>query len=390
MTLGRYKWNDAGKKFDPATKLDGTPIPVKVHVDEASAMDWDITPAKLRPIAQQAVNAINLYREISGLDYPYGKLDFVNDPQGFLYGQAPSSLIYLGQGVFRGAGYLATLPIPWDATSISKFLKSVVAHETGHQWWGSRVSNANDRNYWFVETLAEYFSALYLEAVYGRQEYLEQVEEWRRNVLNADLKASVQNASAIWAGEGGFAPYQAAVYNKGPLAFHMLREIFGDEKFFEFLKAFSQELDKKREIVTLDIEYAAEENLGGVTPDGQRYAADLRWFFDQWIRGSGVPEYRLDYDIRQAEDRSWIIEGTIEQRVLVGSKRKNAVLDNIYYRGVADITVKTGKNEYVQRMLIEGESTPLVLKVPEKPLEIILNKENDILAHDILVNRGEW
>ena len=52
-----------------------------------------------------------------------------------------------------------------DATGIAKFLKSVVAHEVGHQWWGSRVSNANDRNYWFVESLAEYSSALCLEAV---------------------------------------------------------------------------------------------------------------------------------------------------------------------------------------------------------------------------------
>jgi hypothetical protein len=388
MTLGKYKSDTAGKKFKPAEKLDGTPIPVVVHVDEASAQDWDITTAKLRPIAQQATNSINLYREISGLDYPYGKLYFVNDPQGFLYGQAHSSLIYLGQGVFRGEGYLA--PFFPDATGIAKFLKSVVAHETGHQWWGSRVSNANNRNYWFVESLAEYFSALYLEAVYGKNEYLQQVEEWRRNILESDLKASVQNASAIWPGEGGFGPYVAAVYNKGPFAFHMLREIFGDEKFFVFLKAFSQELDKKREIVTLDIQHAAENNLGGVTPDGTPYAADLGWFFDQWIRGSGVPQYRLDYKVRQAEDRSWIIEGTVEQRVLVGNKRDHEVLDNQYYRGVADITVKTAKSEYVQRMLIEGQTTPLMLKVPEKPLEVILNKENDILAHDVLMNQGEW
>jgi hypothetical protein len=170
----------------------------------------------------------------------------------------------------------------------------------------------------------------------------------------------------------------------------MLREIFGDEKFFKFLKAFSQELDAKREIVTLDIQYAAENNLGGIDQDGNRYAADLGWFFDQWIRGSGVPQYRLEYDIRQAEDRAWIIEGTIEQRVLVGSKRSNDVLEGRYYRGVADITVKTTKQEYNQRVVIEGEQTPLVLKVPDKPLEIILNKENDILAHDILTNQGEW
>ncbi len=388
MTLGKYKWNDAGKKFKPATKLDGTPIPVVVHVDEASAIDWDITEKKLQPIAQQATNAINLYREISGLDYPYGKLHFVNDPMGLLYGQAPSSLIYLGQGVFRGEGFLA--PYFVNPEGIAKFLKSVVAHETGHQWWGSRVSNANDRNYWFVESLAEYFSALYLEAVYGRKEYEEQVEEWRRTILDTNLKASVQSASSIWSGEDGFGSYVAAVYNKGPFAFHMLREIFGDEKFFEFIKSFSKELDAKREIVTLDIQRAAESGLGGIGPDGNPYTVDLSWFFDQWIRGSGLPQYRLEYTVRQAEDRSWIIEGNILQRIVVGNKRTFKEIDGQHYRGVADITVKTAKNEYQQRVLIEGEETPLRLKVPEKPLDVFLNRHNDILAHDILVNKGAW
>ena len=82
-------------------------------------------------------------------------------------------------------------------------LQWVVAHEVGHQWWGSRVSNSNFRNYWFVETLAEYFSALYLEAVFGREEYMEQVDEWRRNVLNNNLKTSVQAADSLWPGESG-------------------------------------------------------------------------------------------------------------------------------------------------------------------------------------------
>ena len=41
-------------------------------------------------------------------------------------------------------------------------------------------------------------------------------------------------------------------------------------------------------------------------------------------------------------------------------------------------------------MIIEGEVTPFQLKVPDKPLEVILNKHNDILSHDTLVNRGEW
>ena len=55
----------------------------------------------MRPLADQAAYAIELYTEISGVDYLYGELNLVNDPSPALYGQAPSSLIYLGSLVFR-------------------------------------------------------------------------------------------------------------------------------------------------------------------------------------------------------------------------------------------------------------------------------------------------
>jgi hypothetical protein len=65
ITFGQYR-SDV-PSFD-ATKRDGTVIPVAVHVDEASFQDWGIRQGQLRPIAEQAANSINLYREISGLD----------------------------------------------------------------------------------------------------------------------------------------------------------------------------------------------------------------------------------------------------------------------------------------------------------------------------------
>ena len=88
-------------------------------------------------------------------------------------------------------------------TSIARFKRSVVAHEVGHKWWGATVSHANDRHRWYRESLAEYFSALYLEFAYGYEDYLEQVDEWRRNLLASNLKANVQNAQTLFAGEWG-------------------------------------------------------------------------------------------------------------------------------------------------------------------------------------------
>jgi hypothetical protein len=393
-----------------ATKIDGTEIPVEVHVDEVSMMQLTseiktgqdarefneeirsgargIRAKQLRSIAEQAANSINLYREISGIDYPYGSLNLVNDPVLAMYGQAPSSLIYLGSLVFRGEGEMAGDGglFGGGGTSTAKFLKSVVAHEVGHQWWGSRVSNANQRNYWFVETLAEYFSALYLEAVFGRKEYDEQVDEWRRNVLRNDLKTSVQAADTLWPGKSGGGARQSLIYNKGPYAFHVLRETFGDEKFFPFLKAFSQELAAKQEIVTRDIQLAAERHLGGVDEQGNHYNVDLEWFFDQWIRGVGIPELTLDYAVRRTEDGAYLIEGNVEQRIVIGNGRSAKSVEGRYYRGVIDLTVKGKKKgeEYQQKIVLDGEDTKFMVKVPVKPVEVAINKRGGMLAQDVI------
>jgi hypothetical protein len=396
VIFGKYR-SDV-PKFE-AKKSDGTVIKVRAHVDEATFGSWDVRETALRPIAEQAANAINLYTEISGLDYPFGELNLVNDPAGpLLYGQAPSSIIYLGQGVFRGEGFLA--PYFLDATGIAKFLKSVVAHEVGHQWWGSRIANANDRNYWFVESLAEYFSAIFAEAVYGWKAYEDQVGEWRRNILSSNLKGNVQNSSTLFSGEWGggleTSPYTAAVYNKGPYAFHMLRETFkadgtrgpeaADQRFFAFLKQFSQNLAEKREIVTLDIQKAAEQALGGVDENGNRFNVDLGWFFDQWIRGTGMPQYAFTYDVRPTEEGSYIIEGVIRQRVLLGNT--DSVLAGTVYRGVVEVTVAGKGGPYKKRIVINEAETPVLLKVPVKPLEITLNDGGEMLAHDTLYNRN--
>jgi hypothetical protein len=408
IIFGKYE-SDVSKV--EAKKADGTPIPVTVFVDEVSMgqLNIDVNSQsqanefvdafntgsrgirgkQLRPIATQAVTAINYYRDISGLDYPYGELNLVNDPAPALYGQSPSSLIYLGSFVFRGEGTMAgdTL-IGGGGANVSKFLKSVVAHEVGHQWWGSRIANANGRNYWFVESLAEYFSALWLEEGYGRKEYLEQVAEWRKRILEIDQKVSVQNASVLWGGEFPGAAYQAAVYNKGPYAFHILRSTFGDEKFFASLKAFCQKLAEKREIVTMDIQNVAEEAFGGVDASGNRYNANLGWLFDQWIRGVGIPQYSFHYATRRAEDKSWVVEGTIKQRVVVGNQSNYQVLAGQYYRGLGVITVRgrDGK-DYPIKLKVEGASTPFAFKVPVEPATVTFNGEGELLALDVLVNQ---
>ncbi|HET6373940.1 MAG TPA: M1 family aminopeptidase, partial [Candidatus Polarisedimenticolia bacterium] len=366
-----------------AKKMDGTEIPVAIHLDMQSlaetthigGYDLKVTPKKAEDFINQAANALNLYREILGIDYPFAKLDLVNDPLGGFYGQAPSSLIYLGNPDFWNKGIMSG---GLEAGArLSTFQDSVVAHEVAHQWWGSLVCNVNDNNYWFVESLAEYMSALYTENYYGKKQYAEHVEAWRKEILDADMRGSVQDGYTVWQGPGGFRPYRAALYAKGPYAFHIMRSTWGDEAFFKFLKSLANEL-KGKEIVTRDIQKVAEKSFG----------ANLDWFFDQWLRGVGLPEFTFNYTTRTAEDGSEIVEGDVVQRIMLKpASAVKEVLPGLFFKGIVPITVigKSGK-EYRKRVIIEGEKTSFKFNVPEKPKEIIFNKNGESLAYDIKVN----
>jgi hypothetical protein len=387
VIFGDYISDDAGKY--QATKTDGTVIPVRVYVDKgstaaladaegASGGARDIRASALQAIATQASVALNLYKEVYGVDYPFAKLDLVADPLGSFYGQAPASLIYLGFGVFRAEGTVATQF--GGGSSISKFNKDVVAHETGHQWWGGLVTNANDRNYWFVETMAELSSALYVEQTQGKKRYLEKVADWRKVILDNDPLTSVQNGYTTWAGETGdrLRPSVANIYNKGPYAFHVFRSTFGDAKFNELLKALAQEL-QHQEIVTRQMQDVMERVVGG----------NMDWFFDQWIRGVGTPQYAIFWTKRKNEQGKWVVEGSIKQRVVMGEDKTE--LKGVYFRGVAPLTFidLNGKEvKSAKPILVQTAETPFKVIVADEPEQVYFNKDGEILAEDLLINRS--
>jgi hypothetical protein len=384
IIFGDYISDDAGEY--KVEKSDKSIVPVRVWVDKGSLAGLtdsegatsgarDIRGKQLKAIATQASVALNLYREIYGVDYPFAKLDLVADPLGSFYGQAPASLIYLGYGVFRGEGQVASMSR--NSSDLSKFNKDVVAHETGHQWWGGLVTNANDRNYWFVESMAELSSALYVERVYGKKKYLEKVEGWRQTIMENDPVNSVQNGYTTYAGSG-FRSAVANIYNKGPYAFHIFRSTFGDEKFFQLLKELAQTLQHK-EIVTREMQEVMEKVVGG----------NMDWFFDQWLRGVGLPQYAINWTKRKNEQGKWIVEGTVKQRVVFGDDKTE--LKGVYYRGVAPLTFidSNGKETKAAKpLLVQGAETPFRVIVGEEPEQVLFNKDGEILAEDLLVNRS--
>ena len=167
-------------------------------------------------------------------------------------------------------------------------------------------------------------------------EYMENVEDWKRALHDApNLFTSVQHSDSM---NHGIEPAArtAAIYNKGPYAIHMMRLLFGDEKFFTFLKDLAQGFEGQA-MSTRDIQRTAEASMCGFDEQGNPCSFDLEWFFDQWIRGVGMPEYSFTYTYRQSEDGNWVVEGDIKQRVVLGADRVE--MPGEIFRGKTNITV---------------------------------------------------
>lgn len=160
--------------------------------------------------------------------------------------------------------------------------RNVVIHEIAHQWFGNAVTESDWDDVWLSEGFATYFTLLYIEHAYGRDEFMSGLADSRRRILEFDKQRpdyrvvhdNLSDMSQVTTGQ---------IYQKGAWILHMLRGIMGDEAFWAGIRSY----------------YRAHQDGHATTADfrGEMERAsgkDLRVFFDQWLTRGGL--VRLDGD----------------------------------------------------------------------------------------------
>lgn len=166
--------------------------------------------------------------------------------------------------------------------------RNVVIHEIAHQWFGNAVTESDWNDVWLSEGFATYFTLLYIEHAYGRDEFLSGLESSRQRILEFDKQRpdyrvvhdNLSDMSQVTTGQ---------IYQKGAWILHMLRGIVGDEVFWTGIRSY----------------YRAHQDGHATTADfrGEMERAsgrDLRGFFDQWLTRGGL--VRLDGDWAYSAD----------------------------------------------------------------------------------------
>lgn len=96
----------------------------------------------------------------------------------------------------------------------------------------------------------------------------------------------------------------------------------------------------------------------------------MDWFFDQYVYGTGIPEYRVSYQVQDERNGNWKVTGKILQGN-VPAGWKNALPMYINAAG------RTGAIGWVR---VTGPESVFPFVLPVKPDRFSLNNNEEILA----------
>lgn len=163
-----------------------------------------------------------------------------------------------------------------DAPVVKKF-DYIIIHESGHEWFGNAVSAADISDGWIHEGWTTYLECLYVEYMYGHDDYLKYTNAYKK---------LVESKEPVIAPRGISKPLSIDMYAKGALFLNTLRSVMNDDKkWFALIRNFYQHF-KYRNILTEDI----------IAYFNQRTGMNLTPVFNQYLRHIAIPVLELKFD----------------------------------------------------------------------------------------------
>jgi hypothetical protein len=304
-----------------------------------------LTPSAMaKTMGMEMANTVRLFSSYFG-PFPYKSLSIASIPMSYSHGQGWPGLIYLWSGSFLDGTQRHAIGLK-DGPELTDFFR---AHESSHQWWGQRVGWKSYHDQWLSEGFADFSGILYVQY---RQNLKEALNQWRKEkelIRKKDmLGRSRDSLGPIWMGlrirssESDPFAYQDLVYSKGAYVLHMLQMQLWDGRsadpehlFKEMMQDYCKTFDNKS-ASTEDFKAIVEKHM---TPsmdlDGNH---KMDWFFDQYVYGTGEPQYSFHAALDHTPDGKTHLKGELI-RAGAPDTWKDAVP---IYAHMGDKTVKMG------------------------------------------------
>jgi aminopeptidase N len=338
-----------------------------------------LSPARLRKeMVTEMANAVQFFQKSFG-PYPFEKLAMANIPSWYAYGQGWPGLIYLSAISFLDPVQRTQLGLGGFEGELTDRWRS---HEIAHNWWGHAVSWQSYHDQWLSEGFAEYSALLYTFVRRGPDEFFKTLRWNRDQLLHKDRYGVVhEQIGPIYAGWRLTSArhnygYRYVVYMKGAWVLHMIRMMLfdtnnpkdPDHRFVAMMQEFTKTYYNKP-AATEDFKRIVEKHM---TPqmdmDGNRR---MDWFFNQWVYGTGIPQYRLAYSIEPGQQpNTFTLKGRLIQAGVPPT-----------FKMPVPLYFTKGKNTILAGWIpAVGPETPFEVPISFKPDKVTLNESEDILS----------
>ena len=331
----------------------------------------------LNGLARQIDSSVRFFENLSS-PFPFQRLSVSQIPGAFGQGWPGllylSTLSYLPPEVQQRAGL--------SASAQEHFTDLVPYHEVAHQWWGNIVGWNDYRDQWIDEGMANYLSLMFANSQKNGDHTLRLwLERYRKSLVEkgpdgGDPPAQIGaldlgnrlNSSKSPSG------FEQVIYAKGSWVIHMLREMLRqpgskdpDAKFVALLRTLASKY-AYRALTTDDLQ---REVQAVMTPamdlEGGR---SMEWFFEQWVRGTGIPHYRVEFTSRRTE-KGYLVRGKLFQQNVPASFIAPVPL---FARGAA------GRSAPLGVVVADGPETSFHFTTELPPAKIAIDPQMTLLC----------
>ena len=359
FALAPFKRYSQNVRFDQG----GVGDPIQVEFNSLSGSRAAI---KEDFILTEIDNSLRYFTTLFG-KYPYPVLRAAFHPYGF------------------GQGLPSLLMIP-ATDRASKYTYVFISHETAHQWWGDVVSWRSYRDQWLSEGFAEYSGIMYTGFRDGngsRDELISSLRESLRLPPRSEVnfgKGRLVDVGPLILGHRLSTrktrnAYTTLIYNKGALVLRMLHSLFLDpatgnaDGFFDMMTDFVNRY-RNQSASTDDFRMVANEHFAK-SPIARMYRLNnLDWFFQEWVYGTDLPSYEMQYQIQDQPDGKVLLTGTVKQENV--PDKWFMVLPVVFSFG--------GKQQARGTVHAYGPVAEFQIKLPARPTKVELDPDHWVLS----------
>ncbi|HYL84098.1 MAG TPA: M1 family aminopeptidase [Candidatus Angelobacter sp.] len=349
-------------------------------VDPAAAAPTPLpspSPADaLKQLGKEIDSSIRFFETFSG-PFPYHNLSVSQIPGTF--GQGWPGLLYVSTFSFLNAE--AQQRAGLSTTTQEHFTELVPFHEVAHQWWGNVVAWSSYRDQWIDEAIADYLALLFADTKKNPEHTLHVwLTRYRRGLLEKapgteEAPADIGALSLGLRLDSSKSPsgYERVVYSKGSWIIHMLREMLrqpGAKDPDARFKALLQKLIAKYAYCALSTDDLQREVEAIMTPAMDLEGGhSMEWFFEEWVRGTGIPHYRVEFTVHSAEN-GFAVRGKLFQ---IGVPHSFIASVPLYASGA------TGRS-FLGNVVAAGPETSFHFAVQAPPRKILIDSQMTLLC----------